>query len=142
VGVQSDIRATLRRHVMRWFVSIGASAVLCSCTYPPETLRLTRPSEVIEPTSTVTVHGVVTDVSGRPLADVQVDIAGPGDTFGDRGHFQTNTEGAYTFRTLLSARQEQSVFTVRVTLAGYAEQLVETRLVDGLEVNFKLSPAQ
>jgi 5-hydroxyisourate hydrolase-like protein (transthyretin family) len=126
---------------MRRLVMLCATAVVFSCTYPPETLQLTRPPEVTEPTSTVTVHGVVTDVSGRPLADVQVEIAGPGDTWGDRGHdVRTNTEGAYTLSTLLSARSERSVFAVRATLTGYAEQVVETRLVDGLEVDFKLSP--
>ena len=127
---------------MRRLVILCTTAVVVSCVQSSETLRLTRPSEVVTPTATITIHGLVTDVSGRPLAGAQVELAGPGDTWGDRGEVRTNNEGAYTFRTLLSGAYEQYRFAMRAKLEGYADKVVETRVVDGVEVNFKLSPTE
>ena len=61
-----------------------------------------------------------------------------GGAVGVRRHRRRGTHPAGAVQ--VSSRETPS--HPRAAPAGYAEHLVETRLVDGLEVNFKLSPTQ
>ena len=123
---------------MRRLVLLCATAGLLSCYQRPN-LSLTRPSNLPSATvPTAAVHGLVTDVSGGPLTGALVEWSVWGEAVG----VLTDTEGAYTIRRSGPGSQEGNPLYLRATLAGYAEKVVETRLADGLEVNFKLSPAR
>ena len=137
---------------MRRLVVLCATAVLLfSCSESSPTRRLTQPSDppVVSPTAAVgpQVHGLVSDVSGRPLAGAQVEWTGVAEDWGGRGRgVLTSTEGAYTIRVNgLDRTPGAPSFGMRATKTGYVEQIVLARFadaVDGLEVNFQLSPTQ
>jgi len=125
-------------------VVLCATAILVSCGDASSTL--TQPSDPPQVTpppvpSFVTVHGVVTDAVGGLVDDAMIEVAGPVDSWGERGHVASNARGAYTLRFSVS-RYPDFEFLFRATRPGYAEQIVRTRVVDGLELNFELSPTQ
>jgi hypothetical protein len=131
---------------MRRLGVLCATAVLLfGCSVSSPTRRLTQPSDLpVVPSSIVPkVHGFVTDVSGNPLARVQVEWAGVAEAWGDRGHgVSTGTDGAYTMGIIGFNDRVPGApsFIMRATKPGYAQQDLEVRYVDGLEVNFQLSP--
>jgi carboxypeptidase family protein len=130
---------------MRRLVVLCATAVLfVSCGDRPPT----RPSggiPTVAPNPSIPrIHGFVTDAFGQPLTGARVEWAGVAEAWGDRGHgVPTDTQGAYTFGINgLESIPGAPTVNLRATKAGYAEQEMQVRFVDGLEVDFRLSPSQ